>query len=85
MKEQPSFAELDYQHKRRRTRREEFLQRMDSLIPWQKLESRIRPHYFRAERGSTSLSPGGDAAGAYRPTVLQPERSGYGRPAGSLP
>ena len=51
MKEQPSFAELDYQHKRRRTRREEFLQRMDSLIPWQKLERRIRPHYFRAERG----------------------------------
>ena len=51
MKEQPSFAELDYQHKRRRTRREEFLQRMDSLIPWQRLERRIRPHYFRAERG----------------------------------
>ncbi len=51
MKEQPSFAELDYQHKRRRTRREEFLQRMDSLIPWQRLESRIRPHYFRSERG----------------------------------
>ena len=51
MKDQPSFAELDYQHKRRRTRREEFLQRMDSLIPWQKLESRISPHYFRAERG----------------------------------
>ena len=39
------------QHKRRRTRREEFLQRMDSLIPWQRLERRIRPHYFRAERG----------------------------------
>ena len=51
MKEQPSFAELDYQHKRRRTRREEFLERLEFLIPWQKLESRIRPHYFRAERG----------------------------------
>lgn len=52
MQEQPSFADLDYQHKRRwRTRREEFLERMDSLIPWQKLESRIEPHYFRGERG----------------------------------
>ena len=51
MQEQPSFADLDYQHKRRRTRREEFLERMDSLIPWQKLEERIEPHYFRAERG----------------------------------
>ena len=46
MKEQPSFADLDYQHKGRRTRREEFLERIDSLIPWQKLESRIEPHYF---------------------------------------
>ena len=51
MNEQPSFADLDYQGKKRKTRREEFLERMDSLIPWQKLESRIGPHYFRAERG----------------------------------
>ena len=51
MNEQPTFADLDYQHKRRRTRREEFLERMDALIPWQRLEDRIGPHYFRAERG----------------------------------
>ena len=51
MKEQPSFADLYYQHKRRRTRREEFLERMDSLIPWQRLEERIRPYYFPGERG----------------------------------
>ena len=51
MNEQPTFADLDYQHKRRRTRREEFLERMDSLIPWRRLEDRIGPHYFRAERG----------------------------------
>ena len=51
MNEQPTFADLDYQHKRRRTRREEFLGRLDSLIPWQPLEEGIRPHYFRAERG----------------------------------
>ena len=51
MNEQPTFADLDYQHKRRRTRREEFLERMDSLIPWQRLEDRIGPHYFRAARG----------------------------------
>ena len=51
MKEQPTFADLDYQHKRRRTRREEFLERIDSLIPWQRLEGRIGLHYFPAERG----------------------------------
>ena len=51
MNERPTFADLDYQHKRRRTRREEFLERMDSLIPWQRLGDRIEPHYFRVERG----------------------------------
>jgi len=51
MNEQPTFADLDYQHKRRRTRREEFLERMDSLIPWRRLQERIGPHYFRGERG----------------------------------
>ena len=46
---QPTFADLEYQGKRRRTRRELFLERMDGLIPWQKLEERIRPVY--AKRG----------------------------------
>ena len=51
MTEQPTFADLEYQHKRRQTRREVFLKRIDSLIPWQRMEERIRPHYFNAERG----------------------------------
>ena len=51
MIDQPTFADLDYQAKKRKTRREEFLERMDSLIPWQKLEGRIRPHYFRGQWG----------------------------------
>ena len=51
MNEQPTFADLDYQGKRRKTRREEFLERMDSLIPWQRLEERIAPHYFQGKRG----------------------------------
>ena len=51
MNEQPTFADLDYQHKGRRTRREEFLERMDSLIPWQRFEERVRPRYFPSEPG----------------------------------
>ena len=50
MREQPTFADLEYQDKKRKTRREIFLERMDSLIPWQKLEERIRPHYPRGCR-----------------------------------
>ena len=36
--EQPTFADLVYDAKKRQTRREIFLERMDGLIPWQKLE-----------------------------------------------
>lgn len=51
MPEQASFSDLDFQHKRRKTRREEFLERLDSLIPWERLEERIRPHYPEGEKG----------------------------------
>ena len=44
MADQPTFADLDYQHKRRKTRREKFLEQLDSLVPWERVEQRIRPH-----------------------------------------
>ena len=49
--DQPTFADLEYQGKKRRTRRELFLQRMDGLIPWQRLEERIRPAYPKSGKG----------------------------------
>ena len=49
--DQPTFAGLEYQGKKRKTRRELFLERMDGLIPWQKLEERIRPVYSRPGKG----------------------------------
>ena len=35
--DQPTFSDLEYQGKKRKTRRELFLERMDGLIPWQLL------------------------------------------------
>ncbi len=49
--EQPTFSDLEYQGKKRKTRRELFLERVDGLIPWQKLEGRIQPFYPKAGRG----------------------------------
>ncbi len=49
--DQPTFADLEYQGKKRRTRRELFLQRMDGLIPWQRLEERISPAYPKPGKG----------------------------------
>ena len=38
-----SFADLEYESKKRKTRREKFLDRMEVLIPWEKLLEKIRP------------------------------------------
>ena len=48
---QASFAELEHDGKKRRTRREEFLAKMDGLMPWRRLEKRIEPYYPKAGRG----------------------------------
>ena len=49
--EQSTFAELEHDSKKRRTRREVFLEKMDALLPWSRLEARIEPFYPKAGRG----------------------------------
>ena len=51
MDHQLTFADSEYCSKRRQTRKEIFLGRMESLIPWQRLESVIEPHYPKAGNG----------------------------------
>ena len=48
---QASFAEREHDVKKRTTRRERFLSKMDGLIPWAELEARIEPFYPQAGRG----------------------------------
>ena len=49
--EQATFAELEHDSKKRRTRREVFLERMDGLVPWAALEALIEPIYPKPGRG----------------------------------
>ena len=49
--EQASFAELEHDLKKRRTRSEAFLDKMDGLILWQRLEEQIEPFYPKPGRG----------------------------------
>ena len=49
--DQLSFAEAEYDHKRRKTRREKFLEEMEMLLPWKKLEAKIKRHYHRNKTG----------------------------------
>ncbi len=45
--DQLSFAEAEYASKRR----ERFLEEMDRLLPWNRLEAKVRPHYHRNRTG----------------------------------
>ena len=67
-----SFADLEYEGKKSKMRRELFLERMQMLIPWDRLLEQIRPYCSKAGKGRASfLSAGVHAASALRPTLLQ--------------
>ncbi|MDI1341920.1 IS5 family transposase [Polaromonas sp.] len=48
---QISFADAEYAGKRKKTRREVFLEEMDVVVPWRVLLKIIEPHYPVAGRG----------------------------------
>ena len=49
--DQMSFAEVEYANKKRKTRRELFLERMDSLIPWDRLVKKLKRVYYKGRVG----------------------------------
>jgi IS5 family transposase len=48
---QLTFAEAEYANKKRKTRREVFLEKLDRLIPWQKLEKALTKGYPKGANG----------------------------------
>jgi len=46
-----SFASLVYENKKKKTRREKFLEEMERVIPWEKLSEVIRSYYPKAGNG----------------------------------
>ena len=51
MTHQTSFAQAEFATKKKITRREKFLARMEEVIPWAKLLAVIEPHYPKGQRG----------------------------------
>jgi IS5 family transposase len=51
MTHQPSFSQAEFANKKKITRREKFLARMEAVIPWGKLLAVIDPFYPKGERG----------------------------------
>ena len=51
MTHQPSFSQAEFAAKKKTTRREKFLARMEEVIPWPPLLAVIEPFYPKGERG----------------------------------
>ncbi len=54
---QTSFADLDYDHKKRQTRRERFLAEMEKAVPWVMLLEQLAPHYPSSGRRGRQPMP----------------------------
>ena len=48
---QQTFTDMEYANRKRTTRREAFLQAMESIIPWNEWMALIAPYYVQKERG----------------------------------
>ena len=49
--QQTTLSDVEYSNRRRKTRRELFLDTMDTVVPWDEWVSRIRPFYPPGKRG----------------------------------
>lgn len=48
---QETFTDIEYSFRKKKTKREEFLEIMNEIIPWDEWVDIIRPHYPKGERG----------------------------------
>ena len=51
IKEQITFGDIEYSNRKRITKREEFLNQMEEIIPWKEWEKEILPFYYKGKRG----------------------------------
>jgi IS5 family transposase len=48
---QPTFTDIEYSMRKRKTKREEFLKQMDKIIPWSEWVDIVKPYYPQGRRG----------------------------------
>jgi IS5 family transposase len=48
---QQSFSDIEYTNRRRKTKREAFLDSMNAIIPWSQWIDLIKPYYYNKKRG----------------------------------
>ena len=48
---QQTFTDLEYAGRKRKTKREEFLEIMDEITPWEEMVALIEPYYYKNHLG----------------------------------
>jgi len=48
---QETLSDMEYSYRKKKTKREEFLEIMDEIIPWDEWVGMIKPHYPEGKRG----------------------------------
>lgn len=51
-----TFSDIEYENRKRKTKREDFLDEMDKIVPWDELITLIQPHYYNNHRGRPACS-----------------------------
>ena len=51
MEKQQNFTDMEYTNRRRTTKREAFLEKMDAILPWQNWVALVAPYYPDGKRG----------------------------------
>lgn len=51
MKDQITFTDIEYSQRKRKTKREAFLDCMDEITPWDEVVAIIEPYYYHNQRG----------------------------------
>lgn len=51
MEKQQNFTDMEYTNRRRTTKREAFLEKMDAILPWQNWMALVAPYYPDGKRG----------------------------------
>lgn len=79
--DQMSFSDADYAGKRKKTRREVFLEEMEKVVPWKTLLGLIEPHHPVDWPRPSAVPAGADAAGSLDAEPVRTERLGDGESA----
>ena len=56
MTKQTTFTDIEYGNRKRKTKREAFLECMDEIIPWDEVVALIEPYYYKNTRGRKAIA-----------------------------